>query len=49
MNEFQNKVAIVTGTSGIARGIAQKLAANGAKVVACGIDPAANAELTETR
>jgi NAD(P)-dependent dehydrogenase (short-subunit alcohol dehydrogenase family) len=45
MNEFQNKVAIVTGTTGIARGIAQKLASNGAKVVACGIDPVANAEL----
>lgn len=47
MKEFDNKVAIVTGTTGIARGIAKKLASGGAKVTACGIDAAANRELQQ--
>jgi meso-butanediol dehydrogenase / (S,S)-butanediol dehydrogenase / diacetyl reductase len=47
MKEFTNKVAIVTGTTGIARGIAKKLAADGATVIACGIDAAANRELQQ--
>jgi meso-butanediol dehydrogenase / (S,S)-butanediol dehydrogenase / diacetyl reductase len=45
MKEFENKVAIVTGTTGIGRAIALRLAAGGANVVACGIDLAANREL----
>jgi NAD(P)-dependent dehydrogenase (short-subunit alcohol dehydrogenase family) len=45
MAEFDNKVAIVTGTSGIARATALRLASAGAAVLACGIDAAANAEL----
>ena len=45
MNDFEHKVAIVTGTTGIGRGIAIRLASGGASVVACGIDAAANREL----
>jgi len=45
MSEFAGKVALVTGTSGIARATALRLAAAGASVLACGIDAAANAEL----
>jgi meso-butanediol dehydrogenase / (S,S)-butanediol dehydrogenase / diacetyl reductase len=45
MQEFAGKVALVTGTTGIGRAIAKRLAAGGASVVACGIEPAANAEL----
>jgi NAD(P)-dependent dehydrogenase (short-subunit alcohol dehydrogenase family) len=45
VNEFDNKVAIVTGTTGIGRAIAKKLAGGGASIMACGIDPAANREL----
>ncbi len=47
MKEFENKVAIVTGTTGIGRAIALRLASGGAKVVACGIDAAANRELQQ--
>jgi meso-butanediol dehydrogenase / (S,S)-butanediol dehydrogenase / diacetyl reductase len=47
MTEFQNKVAIVTGTTGIGHAIALRLAAGGASVLACGIDAAANRELQE--
>lgn len=47
MSEFENKVAIVTGTTGIGRGIAIRLAAGGASVVACGIDTGANRELQQ--
>jgi NAD(P)-dependent dehydrogenase (short-subunit alcohol dehydrogenase family) len=42
--EFAGKVALVTGTSGIGRASARRLAQGGAKVLALGIDPAANAE-----
>ncbi len=45
MREFEGRVAIVTGTTGIGRAIAKRLAAGGAKVVACGIEAAANEEL----
>jgi NAD(P)-dependent dehydrogenase (short-subunit alcohol dehydrogenase family) len=45
MSEFAGKVALVTGTSGIARASALRLAAAGARVLACGIDIATNAEL----
>ncbi len=47
MKEFENKVALVTGTTGIGRAIALRLASGGAKVVACGIDAAANRELQQ--
>jgi NAD(P)-dependent dehydrogenase (short-subunit alcohol dehydrogenase family) len=46
MNEFVGKVAIVTGTTGIARAIAVRFAHGGAGVVACGIDAGANEELS---
>jgi NAD(P)-dependent dehydrogenase (short-subunit alcohol dehydrogenase family) len=45
MQEFADKVAIVTGTSGIGRAVALRLAAGGARVLACGIDSSANAGL----
>ena len=47
MNEFENKVAIVIGTTGIGRAIAKRLVSGGASVTACGIDEAANRELGE--
>ena len=47
MKEFENKVAIVTGTTGIGRAIAKRLAAGGCSVVACGIESAANHELQQ--
>jgi meso-butanediol dehydrogenase / (S,S)-butanediol dehydrogenase / diacetyl reductase len=47
MKEFEGKVAIVTGTTGIGRAIAKRLASGGASVVACGIDATANRELQE--
>ncbi len=43
--DFDGKVAVVTGTSGIGRSAALRLAAGGAKVASLGIDPKANAEL----
>ncbi len=45
MQEFAGKVVLVTGTTGIGRGIAMRLAAGGAQVVACGIETACNGEL----
>jgi meso-butanediol dehydrogenase/(S,S)-butanediol dehydrogenase/diacetyl reductase len=45
MKEFQGKVAIVTGTTGIGRAIAMRFATDGASVLACGIEVAANREL----
>jgi len=47
MKEFENKVAIVTGTTGIGRAIAKRLAAGGCSVVACGIESQANRELEQ--
>jgi meso-butanediol dehydrogenase / (S,S)-butanediol dehydrogenase / diacetyl reductase len=43
--EFAGRAAVVTGTSGIGRAAAIRLAVAGAKVIALGIDDAANAEL----
>ncbi|MGH6860868.1 MAG: SDR family NAD(P)-dependent oxidoreductase [Phyllobacterium sp.] len=43
--EFEDKIALVTGTSGIARGAAFRLARAGAAVLALGIDEAANSEM----
>ncbi|HEX4008019.1 MAG TPA: SDR family oxidoreductase [Acidobacteriaceae bacterium] len=45
MTSFAAKVALVTGTTGIGRAIALRFAADGAQVVAAGIDEKANAEL----
>jgi NAD(P)-dependent dehydrogenase (short-subunit alcohol dehydrogenase family) len=45
MHDFAKKVAIVTGTTGIGKAVAKRLACGGAHVLACGIDAAANAEL----
>jgi meso-butanediol dehydrogenase / (S,S)-butanediol dehydrogenase / diacetyl reductase len=47
MKEFENRVAIVTGTSGIGRAIAKRLAAGGCSVAACGVEKSANEELTQ--
>lgn len=43
--EFAGKAALVTGTTGIGRAIALRLAAGGAQVTALGIDEGANREL----
>ena len=45
--EFADKVALVTGTTGIGRASAFRLAQGGARVVALGIDEGANAALTD--
>jgi meso-butanediol dehydrogenase / (S,S)-butanediol dehydrogenase / diacetyl reductase len=45
MNEFENRVAIVTGTTGIGRAVAMRLVAAGCSVVAVGIESSANQEL----
>ncbi|MGA2921093.1 MAG: glucose 1-dehydrogenase [Candidatus Sulfotelmatobacter sp.] len=45
MKEFDGRVAVVTGTTGIGRAIAIRLAAGGAQVVALGIEAAANKNL----
>lgn len=44
---FLNKVAIVTGTTGIGKAIAMRFARGGAQVLSCGIDDTANAELAQ--
>ena len=46
MKEFAGRVALVTGTTGIGRAIAKRFAAGAAQVIACGIDTAANEELS---
>jgi len=45
MKEFAGKVALVTGTTGIGRAIAKRLAAGGAQVVVCGIEAVGNKQL----
>ena len=45
MDDFQGKSAIVTGTTGIGRAVAKRLARGGAAVLACGNDRAANEAL----
>jgi meso-butanediol dehydrogenase / (S,S)-butanediol dehydrogenase / diacetyl reductase len=45
MKELEERVAIVTGTSGIGKAIALRLSQAGCSVVACGIDTSANSEL----
>ena len=45
MGDLDGKLALVTGTTGIGRAIALRFAKGGARVVACGIDDAANREL----
>ena len=45
MSDFTGKVALVSGTTGIGRTSAIRLAQGGASVLACGIDTAANAAL----
>ncbi len=45
MSDFAGKVALVTGTTGIGRAVALRLAAEGATVVALGIDETGNAKL----
>lgn len=47
MSDFTGRVALVTGTTGIARASALRLAAGGAQVMALGIDRKGNAELAE--
>jgi meso-butanediol dehydrogenase/(S,S)-butanediol dehydrogenase/diacetyl reductase len=47
MDDFKQRIALVTGTSGIARAIALRLASGGAQVVALGIDEASNRALAE--
>lgn len=45
MKDFEKKVAIVTGTTGIGKAIAKRLARGGGQVLCCGIDSAANEAL----
>ncbi len=47
MGDFTDKIAVVTGTTGIGRAVALNLARSGARVVALGINVAANTELAE--
>ncbi|RUW95205.1 SDR family oxidoreductase, partial [Mesorhizobium sp. M8A.F.Ca.ET.059.01.1.1] len=48
MLDFENKVALITGTTGIALATARRLAQGGASIVACGIERAANAAMQES-
>jgi NAD(P)-dependent dehydrogenase (short-subunit alcohol dehydrogenase family) len=43
--DFEGRVAIVTGTTGIGKAVAKRLARGGARVLCCGINPVANDEL----
>lgn len=43
--EFEGKICLVTGTSGIGKAIAKRFARAGAQVLSCGIDVSANAQL----
>lgn len=45
MKEFENRVAVVTGTTGIGSAIAKRLALAGCRIMACGIEPGANLRL----
>jgi meso-butanediol dehydrogenase/(S,S)-butanediol dehydrogenase/diacetyl reductase len=45
MKDFEGKIALVTGTTGIGLATARRLAAAGAAIIACGIDRAANAAM----
>ncbi len=47
MQDFTGKIAIVTGTTGIGRAAAKRLARGGARVLSCGIDEKANEELAQ--
>ena len=47
MSEFEGKVALVTGTTGIGLATAKRLAAGGAAIIACGIDRNANAAMQD--
>jgi NAD(P)-dependent dehydrogenase (short-subunit alcohol dehydrogenase family) len=47
MSDFSGKIALVTGTTGIARAAALHLAAHGALILALGIDEKGNAELAK--
>ncbi|MFL6462950.1 MAG: SDR family NAD(P)-dependent oxidoreductase, partial [Bryobacteraceae bacterium] len=49
MQDFVGKTAIVTGTTGIGKAIAKRLADGGARVLSCGIDAKANEELAQER
>lgn len=45
MKDFDGKIALVTGTTGIGLASARRLAAGGAAIIACGIDGSANAAM----
>ncbi|TIT88965.1 MAG: SDR family NAD(P)-dependent oxidoreductase, partial [Mesorhizobium sp.] len=45
MKDFEGKIALVTGTTGIGLATARRLAAGGAAIIACGIDRPANAAM----
>jgi meso-butanediol dehydrogenase / (S,S)-butanediol dehydrogenase / diacetyl reductase len=47
MKEFENRIAIVTGTTGIGSAISRRLATGGCRVTACGIERDANRRLQE--